>query len=378
MVDIVILGCGITGMMTALAFANEGIKTSIIEKSKSEKFPLDVRTTTFTVTAKNYLTKTGIWPILEKEAGNLMEIYIVDNKSPRMLHLENENENPRGYVLPNMFIKEALYQAVKFHPMIEIKKGVDYDAPYQENEKVIINNKISADILLVCEGRNSAFKEKFSAIVEKSYGQSAIVCVVQHEKSHEGCSVEHFMPSGPFATLPMRDIHTSSIVWTESSLVANEYIKLPKEELEMHLLERMGEFLGECKIISEVQAFHLSARVSKKYYEKNIILIGDAAHSIHPLAGQGLNQGIKDIESIVSIFSKYLGLGLELNSIAFTEYEKARYRDNFAMFLITDNLNRIFSNNIFPLNIIRKINLSIFNEIDWLKKRFSNYGSGIR
>ncbi len=378
MTDIVILGCGITGMMTALAFANQGIKTSIIEKSKSDKFPLDIRTTTFTIAAKNFLDKAGIWGLLEKEAGDLKEIYIIDNKSPRMLHLDSQNGLAKGYVAPNMFIKESLYEAVKSNKMIKLLKGVDYGLPHQEDSKVIINDDISADILLVCEGRNSGFREIFPARVEKSYNQSGIVLVAEHQIPHEGTAVEHFMTSGPFATLPMSNPHHSSIVWTESNEVAAAYLKLPQKELEAHLQERMGEYLGKVKIISEVQAFPLSARIAKKYYEGNIVLVGDAAHAIHPLAGQGLNQGIKDIESITSIISRYLKLGLEIDGIAFAEYEKSRSMDNFAMFLITDNLNRIFSHNIFPVAGLRKLGLSIQNEIDVLKKFAYEYGSGIR
>jgi 2-octaprenyl-6-methoxyphenol hydroxylase len=176
----------------------------------------------------------------------------------------------------------------------------------------------------------------------------------------------------------MRAPCKSSIVWTESNEAANLFANLPKKELEMHLQERMGEFLGNVKIISDVQKFHLTARITKKYYQGNIILLGDSAHSIHPLAGQGLNQSIKDIDSIVSILTKRLQLGLELDTIAYAEYEKSRSRDNFTMFLITDNLNRIFSNNIFPFASLRKLGLSIQNEFPILKKFSYEYGSGVK
>lgn len=378
MTDIAILGCGMTGMITALAFANSGIKTTIIEKSKSEKFPLDIRTTTFNIASRNFFDKVDIWRLLEKEAGDLNEIYIVDNKSPRMLHLDSDNGQEKGYVIPNMFIKESLYKAVKLHPMIKLMKGVDYDMPYQKNGNVIINDDISTDILLVCEGRNTSLKQIFRAKIDKSYKQTVISFVAEHEKPHEGTAVEHFFTSGPFATLPMRNLHNSSIVWTEDNETADLFAQLPKKELEVHLQERMGEFLGKVKIISEVQKFFLTARVTKKYYQDNIVLVGDSAHSIHPLAGQGLNQGIKDIESIVSIISKRLRLGLELDVIAFEEYEKSRSKDNFTMFLITDNLNRIFSNNIFPFSSLRKLGLSIQNEFPILKKFAYEFGSGIK
>lgn len=368
-----------TGMMTALAFAYHGVKTSILERSASEKFPEDVRTTAFTMGSKRFLEEVGIWKLLETQAGSISDIYIVDNKSPRMLHLDSEEGESKGHIVPNMFIKDALYKAVKSHPLIEISKDVDYGIPYQDGDKVVIplaEYEIKSDLLLVCEGRGSALKDLFEYRVDKNYGQGCMVLVAEHEKDHEGCAVEHFMPSGPFATLPMHEPKMSSVVWTEKLEVAKLYSEMPKKELEIHLQERMGEFLGKVKIISNVQIFPLSARITKSYYKGNIVLVGDAAHSIHPLAGQGLNQGVKDIKELVGIVQKRLKLGLEIDDIALKEYEKKRARDNYSMYLLTDNLNRIFSNNILPLSIFRKFGLSLLNEFPTLKKKIGTYGSG--
>ena len=359
-----IIGCGITGMITALSFANKGVKTSIYEKVKSEKFPPDVRTTTFTKAAKEFLEEEAIWKLFEKDYGIVRDIYIVDNKSPKMLHLRRGDQEERGFVVPNDFIKEELYRAVKKNKLIELHKGVEY--------------KLNADdVILVCDGRGSNLAKSFDYRVNKSYKQCAIILVAEHELPHENVAVEHFMPKGPFASLPMKDPCQSSIVWTESEDVIEVFRKMPKAKLQDHLQEKMGEFLGKVKILGDVQIFLLSARVTKNYFKDNIVLVGDSAHGIHPLAGQGLNQGIKDIKALTEIFSKRLELGLDIDEIALEEYERARSFDNFTMFQMTDHLNRIFSNQIFPLAGLRKAGLAFLDEFGPLKKLISNYGSGL-
>lgn len=364
MKNISIIGCGITGMMTALSFANRGIKTSIYEKAKSEKFPSDVRTTTFTKSAKEYMDEVGIWKLFEKESGHVRDIYIVDNKSPKMLHLPRDHQEERGFVVPNDFIKSELYKAVKKEKLIELHKGVEYKPS-------------TDDIILVCDGRRSVFAKNFDFRIDKSYSQCAIVLVASHELDHDNVAVEHFMPKGPFASLPMKNPKLSSIVWTEPQDVIDIFKNMPKKKLEEHLQEKMGDFLGKVKIESDVQIFPLTAKVTKNYFKDNMVLVGDSAHGIHPLAGQGLNQGIKDINSLVEIFSKRLELGLVIDEIALEEYEKSRSFDNFTMFQMTDNLNRLFSNEIFPLSGLRKVGLAFLDEFGPLKKLISNYGSGL-
>jgi 2-octaprenyl-6-methoxyphenol hydroxylase len=268
-----------------------------------------------------------------------------------------------GYILKNDFLKERLYAAVLKEKLITLNKGVDIE---------------QNGLILVCEGRSSPFKDLFKIRINKDYSQSAIVLVAQHDKAHEGTAVEHFMTSGPFATLPMKDPHQSSVVWTEKHEIAALYKKMPLEHLTEHLQEKFGEFLGKVKIVSNVQTFPLSAYITENYVKDNIVLVGDIAHAIHPLAGQGLNQGIKDIEELTNIINKCLKNGLEVDKLTLKEYENARIRDNYNMFLLTDNINRIFSNDIKPLSFIRKLGMSILNEMGSMKHKIVSYGMGIR
>lgn len=372
MADIAILGCGMTGMITALSLAAENIPSKIIEFHKGEKFPLDIRTTTFTKASKEYLEKAGIWELVDNDSADVNDIYIVDNKSPQMLHLSSKKGDPKGYLVKNMVLKERLLEAVKKHPLIEIYRGISYDDLTEENGKIIISKDIRADVALICDGRGGKLKDRFHAKFDKSYKQCAIVMECRHEFGHENTALEHFMPKGPFALLPMPDPHMSSVVWTEPIELLNTFKQMPKELITQHLQEKMGEFLGKVEIESEVQIFPLSARIASEYYQGNLLLIGDAAHAIHPLAGQGLNQGIKDIEALARIFAQRLNHGLDLDELAYQEYANARKLDNKAMFLMTDNINRIFSNDIFPLSMFRKLSLSMMNESSLLKRLVSS------
>jgi|GEM_PF-1874689 len=391
MTKIAILGCGISGMITALSLASKGIKTTILERSDL-KFPKDPRTTALTGGSKRFLEAIALWPKLEAHISQIKNIYVVDNKSPEMMHLEPSSD-AMGYMIANADLKPILFKATKSHPLITLHTEVDYK----------IQDLRDYNLVLVCDGKNSKIRQEyFEDKVSKSYGQSAMTFIVRHERPHEGTAVEHFMTQGVFAILPLRDQYRSSIVWCEKEEVTKLYMKMKRDEFVGYLQERFGEFLGKVEIESNPVAFPLSARITKRYYSlfpsdelKTMIrgsyeisealgsmpygkksflaVLGDSAHTIHPLAGQGLNQGIKDIEVLTNIISRNLSVGLDIDEIALEEYENKRKRDNYAMYLITDNLNRLFSNNLPILSDIRKCGLYLAQRIPRLKRMIADH-----
>lgn len=366
-----IIGCGITGMIMALSLASCGISSRILERTNSNSFPTDLRTTAFTNQTQKFLESHKIWNLFGNEIGEIKDIYVVDNKSPRILHMGHEEAGVSaiGYILRNDIIKKTLYKAICNSPLITLQKGADI------SPEVILK---STNLTIVCEGRSSPIKQLFETRINKDYGQSAVVLIAKHEKAHENTAVEHFMPSGPFATLPMHDQHLSSVVWTEKHHISSLYKTMPINELTTYLQEKFGDFLGKIEIDSKVQTFPITAYITKNYVRNNIVLVGDIAHSIHPLAGQGLNQGIKDIESLTKIITQRLNNGLKVDEFALREYENSRIKDNYNMFFITDNINRIFSNNIKPLAVARRIGMSLLNDMGQLKHRIISYGMGLR
>lgn len=380
---ITILGCGFSGMITALALANVGHEVIIIEQKdpSSNQFFHDVRTTALTDHSKLFLEKIGLWNEVSEIAGPIIDIYVVDNKSPNILHFGQANLAPgqiMGYIVRNDDLKKKLYSITSSHPKIHIIDKTSYQV-VENRDKCSIKidayaNSVHSDLVIVCDGPNSSTrKHYFSSSIDKKYDQFALTFLVKHEKSHDGTAVEHFMNSGPFAILPLKNKYHSSVVWTIELELAKTILNLPNDEF-LYLVEHnFGPFLGEVEIISEVASYPLRAYLTSKYYNKNIALIADTAHIIHPLAGQGLNQGIKDIESLKENLTKY-----GLNQKALSNYENERKHDNNNMLEITDTINVIFSNNSKILHHARQTAFKAINKIDPFKKLLIEYAMGKR
>ena len=210
-------------------------------------------------------------------------------------------------------------------------------------------------------------------MVEKYYDQTALTFIVNHERPHAGTAVEHFMPGGPFAILPLREPNSSSIVWTiprkQSEIIKN----LPASEFEYLVQRNFGDFLGKVELDGDIAAYPLKAYLTHKYFYERIVLIADSAHIIHPLAGQGLNMGIKDIMALTLLVYEH-----GISSQILVEYENLRRQDNKAMYLITDNLNRIFSNRSKILRHVRTTGIKVINMLSPLKTRMIKYAMGKR
>ncbi|MES2214925.1 MAG: FAD-dependent monooxygenase [Pseudomonadota bacterium] len=384
--DIVILGSGLSGMIAAIAFAHMGSRVVLLERSNMQ-FPLDQRTTALTNASKKFLSEIGIWKDLEHCISPIRDIYVLDDKAPQILHFsERESKQEAlGYMIENRYLREALEKLIH-HPLIDLRLEMNYTVEFEGDKCKILASRFGSEeggldvynpeLAVLCEGKNSIIKQQyFTNSIDKSYGQSALTMIVKHEKPHEGTAVEHFMPQGPFAILPLCDPNQSSIVWTEGTELAPIYMKMQKEELTEHLMERFGEFLGKVEIISEMQTFPLSAALVRNYYKGNLVILGDAAHTIHPLAGQGLNQGILDTEELVGLIRRNKAIGLPLDGIVLQEYENKRKLDNYLMYSVTDNLNRFFCNKIPLLRNIRKLGLSVVEKFPKIKKMLVKYAT---
>ena len=381
--NITILGSGLSGMLTALAFAKHNMPTTIIESrsSKHKDFFKDVRTTALTLSSKKFFEDMEIWKDIAQIAGALNDIYVADNKAPEMLHFaseELEDGELMGHLVENSHFKKLLFELVTKNKLINLLEDHSYDIKQNTEDgcKLVLNHKLQyeCDLLIVCDGMNSKARQKyFSSAIEKSYNQHAITFIVQHEKPHEGTAVEHFMHSGPFAILPLKDQYLSSVVWTISSEKKDAIMNLPSEELEYLVQQNFGDFLGKITIKSDAGAFPLKFYETKQYYNKEIILIADTAHIMHPLAGQGLNQGIKDIACLIESILEY-----GVSNLALKQYQKARQADNSNMLEITDTINALFSNKSTMLHGARQIGFKAIEEVPLFKKLLVKYAMGRR
>lgn len=373
-IDNIIIGCGLSGMLTALAFAKQGIETTIFE-SKSTENPIffsDIRTTALTPFSKNFLSLIDIWQELEEYVAEMRDVYVVDNRAEEILELQNDN-NPLGYVVKNNDFKKILLSKVKNNSLITLIDNTEYREVISHDEYTVIKFKdkpqVKCNLLIICDGNKSKVRSHyFSNEVEKSY-QTALTFNIRHEKPHENCAMEHFLPLGPFALLPLKDQHASSVIWSIPEPQASLITNLPLEEVRFLTQQNAGNSLGRVTIDSEINAFPLKARIANRYFHNKIVLIADSAHVVHPLAGQGLNQGIKDIEALIKVIS---------NNLPLSEYEQLRQADNFIMYKLTDELNNIFSNHLKSLRTIRQIGFKAINNLKPIKDLITKYAMGER
>lgn len=379
--QIIITGAGYSGLIMALALAHFSIPSTIIEHKKCQgSFLQDPKTTSITASSQQFLDQINIWQKLAPLAGEVKDIYILDNKKPNILHLQNNAIGKFGFMIPNGDLKSSLLRIAKKNKLITILDETSYELLNCNDDGLVQiklhNDKIlTTELLIVAEGKNSTILAKyFPYAVNKDYKQTAFIFNVEHQKSHEGCAVEHFLPTGPFAILPLVSQNHSAVVWSVESELAIAYQTLSTEEFTFQVQKLFGEFLGKINIITPISAFNLSAQLREKYFHNNIVLIADTAHCVHPLAGQGLNQGIKDIAALADLLSKSYDLGLTPNAAMLNKYEKIRKADNFKMFLATDFLDKVFSNNSRLMSIVRSAGFWTINNCQYLKRKIISYG----
>ena len=370
MSKILILGCGPSGMMTALALSKYGIKSTILEKAQlsSRYFENDVRNYALTTFSRNFLKKMNVWDHLKNEVALVRTVYVADNRSSTILEMDSVslNVDSLGYMIPSSTMKQILFFIIKNNNFIELRDSTSYsDIKFDAfNTNVMLDNGTAekVDLVLTCDGKFSFLRKKyFGNRVSKRYNEIALTFNIEHSNSHEGSALEHFIPHGVFAALPCKSMNQSSIVWSEQTKIAQILQRLDKDQLIPYIYDKLGSSYGDIKIISDIASYPITASITDKYFYKNITLLADSAHSIHPLAGQGLNQGIKDIESITRLIHQRHILGLELDEYMLEEYEKERQQDNMKMFHITNSINRIFTSRNPILSLARQTGLAILN-----------------
>ncbi|WP_265042593.1 2-octaprenyl-6-methoxyphenyl hydroxylase [Wolbachia endosymbiont (group A) of Sphecodes monilicornis] len=377
--DVIISGGGLLGLITAIGLSCDSVSVAVIEKNSLPRVVDDNRAFAISQGSKKILEKLGIWQFIESEAEPILDICILDAVTVHYNH-KMVGEEPMGYVINNATIWNAINN--NFLNKLNIYSPHSYktiacDSGYVE--VILDNNQELISSLLICaEGKNSKLPELFSIPTAKfDYKQSSIVFNVKHELHHQNLAVERFFPGGPFAILPIKDGYTSSIVWTEKSGISKMLMDLSEEEFIIELKKRFGSYLGKIKLEGERKLYPLSFVFAKKLYKGRVFLIGDAAHSIHPVAGQGLNLGIRDVESIIKHVVAAKASGIDVgSSYLLKKISRNRYFDNFTMALATDGLNRMFSNRIFCAKALRNLGLIAVENSNFLKKRFIRHAMG--
>ncbi len=373
----IIIGANLTGLCCAITLSHLG-QTSILVDRKAIGKPSykDTRAIALSYGSKQILEAIDLWKSLEPLAGKIDEIRVTDQHSPLFLHFDNNST--LGYIIESDDIQNIMYEQAVNDKNITIMDNTTYELLENNEQEVVIklNNKIyKTSLLIAADGKFSNLRKLCNIEhVEHDYNQTAIVCKVKHQKPHNNIAQEMFHKKGPFAILPLKDQNQAGIVWTESTDVAEILLSQSPDTFDYFLAEKFTDYLGNIEVISKPVSYPLKLIMAKKYYRNRIILVGDSAHSIHPIAGQGFNLAIQDIAFLSKLYLKYNNIGLDLGCFqSFNEYEKMRMKDNISMAIITDALNKLFSNNIPIIREARKMGLSIVNKIPSLQNYFMEY-----
>jgi 2-octaprenyl-6-methoxyphenol hydroxylase len=387
--DIAIIGGGFAGLSTAISLSeiSPDLAIALIEKTDflAKKKEYDGKNFAISNNSIKLFQKINIWDNLKNKSGPIKDIIISDKNSPFKLFFHNDdikNSEQMGVMLKSHDIYNELCNKIKSQKNIQIFAPNFYqDINFSEEESEIIfddSSKILAKLIIIADGRKSYFREKFQIETNyKHYNQTALVFDIKHSDDHKNIAYEKFFPEGAFAILPLKDQKKSSIVWMVKTAMKDIYLKFDQENLNHQMQKKISDDLGKTEIISKIFSYDLELIYPKEFFYKKAILIADAAHAIHPIAGQGFNLGIKDIMILTDLIEKNFKIGENINSNELIKkYNKFAKFESKKMILATDNLDKLFSNNILPVKIARDLGLAITEKIPRLKKIFIKMAGG--
>ncbi|RZO37438.1 MAG: 2-octaprenyl-6-methoxyphenyl hydroxylase [Rhodospirillaceae bacterium] len=384
--DIAVVGGGMVGLTLALGLEGVGARVAVIERARLKDIAeasFDGRGSAIAAGSQRILDGTGLWDLLQADAEPIREIRVADGPSQLFLHYDHREvgEDPLGWIVENAHIRRAFAQAVASSDVIVFENTALADARFEARSttlKLADGRTVDAMLAIAADGRQSALRELAGIdVVRWSYPQTAIVCAVTHEAPHHGIAHEHFLPSGPFAILPMTR-NRSSIVWTERNDLAPAILELDDDAFAAELKRRFGDFLGDIRVGPQRWAYPLSVAHARDYVAPRVAAVGDAAHAIHPIAGQGFNLGLRDVAALAEIIVDRLRLGLDPGDTeALMRYQKWRKPDNMMMIAATDSLNRLFSNDVAPVRMARDTGLALVNQLPPLKRVLMRHAMGL-
>ncbi|MBN9037281.1 MAG: ubiquinone biosynthesis hydroxylase [Rhizobiales bacterium] len=388
--DVVVAGAGYVGLATAVAIASArpGLSVMVVDAAPEGVWKRDGRASAIAAAASRMLARLGCWDEIAPQAGPITEMIITDSRTsdpvrPVFLTFGGEVEagEPFAHMVENRVLNGAL-RARAAELGIDIVEGVavaGFEAGPADVEIALADGTTQrARLLVAADGVRSRLRDMAGIrTTHWDYGQSGIVCTVAHERPHEGRAMEHFLPAGPFATLPLTG-NRSSIVWTERTADAERLVAADPLVFEAELERRFGLTLGEIRVEDKPRAWPLGLTLAREFVRPRLALAGDAAHGIHPIAGQGLNLGFKDAAALAEVVVEADRLGRDIGALdVLQDYQAWRRFDTVQMGITTDVLNRMFSNDMAPVRTIRDIGLGLVDRMPRLKEFFIRQASGL-
>jgi 2-octaprenyl-6-methoxyphenol hydroxylase len=390
-VDMLIAGGGFAGLTLGIAL-RQGLgadfAVTVADPALGKSYAGDERASAIVAAVRRLFGTLGVWERVADEAQPILDMVVTDSKlgdavRPAFLTFAGDVEpgEPFAHMIENRHLVDALTAKAQDVGVKLLPSAVDQYG-YDDRGHVIADlaggSFVRARLLVAADGARSRVRAGAGIATHGwNYGQSAIVINVAHERDHQGRAEEHFLPAGPFAILPLKG-RRSSLVWTEATDEAARIVALPDEAFHAELERRFKLHLGEIQVIGARRVHPLGFFVARSFIAERIVLIGDAAHVIHPIAGQGLNMGLKDVAALAEVIVDAVRLGLDPGAADVLErYQRWRRFDTMAMGLATDGLNRLFSNRSDVLRLARDVGLGLVDRLPNLKRLFIREAAGL-
>ena len=386
--DIAIVGGGLNGPTLAIALEQRGLNVTVIDALPAPKRGMrdfDGRSYALAHASMRLLRGIDLWDAIKDHTQPMLEIKVTDGRagtgpSPWMMHFDHTEieEGPMGYMCQDRHLRQALLSKMDGAARITQMSGETVVAQSSGQLTLASGKTVTAKLIVGADGRASGTAER--AGIKRTgwgYGQTAIVCAVEHELPHGGIAHQFFMPAGPLAILPLPN-NCCSIVWSETETRATKIMAIDDTDFLDALRPAFGSFLGELTLVGKRFSYPLGLTIANRFIADRVVLIGDAAHGVHPIAGQGLNAGLRDVAALVDVLSDAKARGEDIASAAvLARYEQWRRFDTATLAAATDTFNKLFSNDNPLLRAVRDMGMGVINATPRLRRTFIREAAGL-
>jgi 2-octaprenyl-6-methoxyphenol hydroxylase len=401
--EMCVMGAGPVGGTLACRLAAAGVSTVVVDRAAlppMENPAFDGRAYAIAAGSRDLLMAAGLWDRLPVPPNPILDIRVSDGRLGRRasrLHLHfdhhdaGEDAGPFGWMVEARSLRMALNGYFPDLPALRVFAPATATVERREDGATVHiagGAELHCRLVVAAEGRDSPLREAAGIPVTRlPYGQTGIVCAISHEQPHRNVALEHFLPSGPFAALPMGPSadaelggapNVSAIVWTERTPIAERMLRLDDTRFGGEIARRLGDHLGAVRTVGRRWHYPLSAMLAHRYVDTRLALAGDAAHGIHPIAGQGLNLGFRDAIALAELVIEAVGNGQDPGAPGLlVRYQRARRPDNLLMLAMTDGLDRLFSNDNRVVRLVRDVGIAVVDRTPPLKRLFMRRAKGL-
>ncbi|MFN3230613.1 MAG: UbiH/UbiF/VisC/COQ6 family ubiquinone biosynthesis hydroxylase [Alphaproteobacteria bacterium] len=383
---VLIVGGGMAGLTLAVALGRAGLDVALVDAVDLDDTvapEFDGRVTAIAYSSWQMLQAIGAWDAMAGHAEPILDIRVTDGSAPVFLNFDHQalGRDPFGQMVENRHIRGGLIQTLQDLPTVKIVAPARVESVEREGGVAAAllqdGQTVHAALIVGADGRSSRIRQSAGIkTVGHRYDQTGIVTTVEHEKPHHGIAHERFLTPGPFAILPLQGTR-SSLVWSEAPDVAVAILKLEDAAFDQEIARRFGGFMGAVHAVGPRFGYPYAVHVAERFTDTRLALVGDAAHGIHPIAGQGLNLGWRDVAALAELVTDSARLGLDVGStIVLERYDRWRRVDTLTLATVTDSLNALFTNDIAPLRLARDVGLAAVERLGPVKQFFMEHARG--